>query len=147
MLFSIFLGLATSWHIWLNLRLIWSLVVVWDTSNSSSNGVERKKLIIVNRQVRKGVVDLPWEITFEIMSRLPIESILRCRVVCKTWHTATRDPCFIKKFRNSNYQTIHLILKEPWIKNHLVWLDIEEQKPRQIPIDNMLTKFVQRFTL
>ncbi|OVA11937.1 F-box domain [Macleaya cordata] len=37
---------------------------------------------------------LPAEITLEIFSRLSVESVLECRLVCKTWLTLLRDPSF-----------------------------------------------------
>ena len=91
-------------------------------------------------QASKGTVDLPMEIISEILCRLPIESILTCKVVCKTWYGVTRDPCFVNKLCNSHFQPTRLILK-PWpcedisdASSHLVLVDIEEHKARRIPI-------------
>ncbi|XP_024986394.1 F-box/kelch-repeat protein At3g23880 isoform X2 [Cynara cardunculus var. scolymus] len=36
------------------------------------------------------------EIVVEILSRLPVESLLRCRSVCKLWRSLISDPHFIK---------------------------------------------------
>ncbi|PSR96590.1 F-box protein [Actinidia chinensis var. chinensis] len=90
----------------------------------------------------KGTVDLPMEIISEILCRLPIESILTCQFVCKTWYGVTRDPCFVNK--HSHFQPTQLILK-PWpcedisdASSHLVLVDIEEHKARRIPIEKSL---------
>ncbi|XVF38114.1 hypothetical protein REPUB_Repub20aG0070600 [Reevesia pubescens] len=40
---------------------------------------------------------LPQEIIVEILSNLPVESLLRFRCVCKSWKSLTIDPFFIKK--------------------------------------------------
>ncbi|XP_057466263.1 F-box protein At5g49610-like [Actinidia eriantha] len=95
-------------------------------------------------QASKGAVDLPMEIISEILCRLPIESILTCKVVCKTWYGVTRDPCFVNKLCNSHFQPTRLILK-PWpcedisdASSHLVLVDAEEHKARRIPIEKSL---------
>ncbi|KAJ4960912.1 hypothetical protein NE237_020822 [Protea cynaroides] len=41
------------------------------------------------------MMNLPREIIFEIWSRLPIESVLRCRCVCKLWAILGHDSTFI----------------------------------------------------
>ncbi|CAI9784455.1 unnamed protein product [Fraxinus pennsylvanica] len=38
---------------------------------------------------------LPEEITIEILSRLPVKSLLRFKCVCKTWFSIIQDPKFI----------------------------------------------------
>ncbi|XP_026439281.1 F-box protein At3g07870-like [Papaver somniferum] len=40
------------------------------------------------------VNSLPSEITIEILSRLPTDSILQCRLVCKTWRKILLHPSF-----------------------------------------------------
>ncbi|KAL5725013.1 hypothetical protein ACHQM5_008210 [Ranunculus cassubicifolius] len=41
-------------------------------------------------------LDLPNEITGQILSRLDIKDLLRCQTVCKSWYNVTRDLYFIK---------------------------------------------------
>ncbi|XP_058217046.1 F-box protein At3g08750-like [Rhododendron vialii] len=41
--------------------------------------------------------DLPFEITTEILSRLPVKSLLRFKSVCKTWYDLIKNPDFISK--------------------------------------------------
>ncbi|XP_052179616.1 F-box protein At5g49610-like isoform X2 [Diospyros lotus] len=74
---------------------------------------------------------------FEILHKLPIESILTCRAVCKTWKDHIRDPWFIEEVGNSCHQSMRLILKS-LPGSHLTLLDIEGCRTRQIPIDEML---------
>ncbi|KAJ0818342.1 putative F-box domain-containing protein [Helianthus annuus] len=42
------------------------------------------------------VPPLLQEIIVEILSRLPVESLLRCRSVCKSWYSLISDPHFVK---------------------------------------------------
>ncbi|XP_058214496.1 F-box/kelch-repeat protein At3g23880-like [Rhododendron vialii] len=41
--------------------------------------------------------DLPSEMTIEILSRLPVKSLLRFKSVCKTWYDLIETPDFISK--------------------------------------------------
>ncbi|KAF5195525.1 hypothetical protein FRX31_014892 [Thalictrum thalictroides] len=38
---------------------------------------------------------LPWETIFEILLRLPVESLIQCKLVCKNWYAIIKDPQFI----------------------------------------------------
>ncbi|KAF8679389.1 hypothetical protein HU200_045732 [Digitaria exilis] len=38
---------------------------------------------------------LPWDITTDILGRLPAKSVFRCRGVCKAWRDITIDPGFL----------------------------------------------------
>lgn len=102
---------------------------------------KRKSLTNCNDQLNRVVVDLPEEMVSDILSRLPIELILICRIVCKRWYAMTREPSFINKLSNSRYQPTRLILKSLGnidTPNHLLLLNIEEHKTRHIPIEKML---------
>ncbi|GFZ12173.1 hypothetical protein Acr_23g0005580 [Actinidia rufa] len=96
-----------------------------------------------NGPVRREIVDLPLEMISEILSKLPTESILICRAVCKTWYDVSKDRCFINKLDNSQYQPTRLLLK-PQVgrdinaPSYLVLVDIEKGKARQIPLDKMI---------
>nr|GEY31915.1 hypothetical protein [Tanacetum cinerariifolium] len=59
----------------------------------------------------------PLEITQEIMLKLPVESLLRCKSVCKEWYTLISDQHFIKSHytlsfgtNNINYQQHHRLI-------------------------------------
>ncbi|OVA09216.1 F-box domain [Macleaya cordata] len=55
-----------------------------------------KKQKKIWRRVQKGSMEnlLPAEITLDIFSRLPAESVLECKRVCKTWRTLLCDTHF-----------------------------------------------------
>uniref|UniRef100_A0A5B7BYK1 F-box domain-containing protein n=1 Tax=Davidia involucrata TaxID=16924 RepID=A0A5B7BYK1_DAVIN len=54
---------------------------------------------------------LPGEIVVDILSRLPIKSLMRCRCVCKPWRNLTYDPRFIHYHLNrSSHKNPNLIL-------------------------------------
>ncbi|XP_025825341.1 uncharacterized protein LOC112900747 [Panicum hallii] len=44
---------------------------------------------------RRPAADLPEDVHAEILVRLPAESVLRFRSVCKAWHRITSDPRFL----------------------------------------------------
>ncbi|KAK9283366.1 hypothetical protein L1049_011608 [Liquidambar formosana] len=52
---------------------------------------------------------LPKDICMEILSRLPVKSLLRFRCVCKSWCALTKDPIFIDK---------HLLLNRATLSNN-----------------------------
>ncbi|MBA0842037.1 hypothetical protein Goarm_001886 [Gossypium armourianum] len=47
--------------------------------------------------------DLPRELFLEILLRLPAESLMRCKYVCKYWHSLITNPKFIQLHLNYNY--------------------------------------------
>ncbi|KAI3862421.1 hypothetical protein MKX03_013664, partial [Papaver bracteatum] len=54
-----------------------------------------KRKCKVRQHIYVSIVNrLPSEIAIEILSRLPIDSILQCRLVCKTWRKLLRHPSF-----------------------------------------------------
>ncbi|GMP40608.1 hypothetical protein CsSME_00010984 [Camellia sinensis var. sinensis] len=42
----------------------------------------------------RSIFDLPGHIITDILSRLPIKTIIHCRCVCRTWHSLVLDPHF-----------------------------------------------------
>lgn len=40
--------------------------------------------------------ELPGHVTLEILLKLPIEALIRCRYVCKSWRDLLLDPSFTK---------------------------------------------------
>ncbi|XVE49924.1 hypothetical protein DITRI_Ditri01bG0120900 [Diplodiscus trichospermus] len=42
----------------------------------------------------ENILKLPSQITVEILSRLPVKTIIQCKTVCKAWHNVLLDPCF-----------------------------------------------------
>ncbi|XP_050212532.1 putative F-box protein At3g16210 [Mercurialis annua] len=46
---------------------------------------------------------LPEEVLVQILSRLPVQSILRCTCVCKLWNFIIKNPHFISTFSSNNH--------------------------------------------
>ncbi|XP_058217042.1 uncharacterized protein LOC131327940 [Rhododendron vialii] len=55
---------------------------------------------------------LPFEITIEILSRLPVKSLLRCKSVCKNWYDLIKTPHFISKHLQTHSTRNHTPLLE-----------------------------------
>ncbi|KAM3269400.1 hypothetical protein P3S67_030282 [Capsicum chacoense] len=58
-------------------------------------------------------MDLPSVAMLEILSRLSIKSIFRCKTICKLWHRLlTSDPLFVNMYhtRLSNFPSILLLI-------------------------------------
>ncbi|KAF5751171.1 hypothetical protein HS088_TW02G00181 [Tripterygium wilfordii] len=57
---------------------------------------------------------VPQEVLFEILLRVPVKSLLRCRCVCKSWYSLISNPDFISNHtkRTALYSTnTHLVLR------------------------------------
>ena len=64
---------------------------------------QRKKArppVILRRRTNR---DLPDEIVLEILTRLPVKSLLRFRCVCKSWYSSIANPNFISTHFNNNH--------------------------------------------
>ncbi|XAR49259.1 hypothetical protein NMG60_11032388 [Bertholletia excelsa] len=57
-------------------------------------------------------VHLPSEILTEILSRLPVKTLIRFTSVCKSWYCLIKDPSFIMTHLNhsSSYNTGNLLI-------------------------------------
>ncbi|XP_059315914.1 F-box protein At3g07870-like [Lycium ferocissimum] len=57
----------------------------------------------IRRMNEVTIMDLPRVIMAEILSRLPIKPIFRCKTVCKLWyHLLTSDPLFVKMYHTKS---------------------------------------------
>lgn len=54
-----------------------------------------------------GVSALPDEIIADVLSRLPVKSLMRFRCVCKSWRTLISNPQFIKMHLNRVNQDVN----------------------------------------
>jgi len=61
---------------------------------------------------RREMLILPQELIAEILSLLPVESLVRFQCVSKAWFSLINDPYFIKMHLHTNRQRIFLIGKE-----------------------------------
>ncbi|KAL8488523.1 hypothetical protein ACS0TY_024704 [Phlomoides rotata] len=55
--------------------------------------------------------DIPSEVFWEILLRLPAESVLRFKVVCKSWRRIIDDPSFIKAHTNNKLYSHTLLVR------------------------------------
>ncbi|XP_059643037.1 putative F-box protein At3g16210 isoform X2 [Cornus florida] len=103
---------------------------------------KRRSSTSFNGQVGKGVVDLPLEIISDILTRLPIESILACKLVCKNWYDLTRDPAFVhlQLSRSPTRFVIDPALSRVANDFYLLLLDAEEPKVKRFPIERKVLK-------
>ncbi|PHU02135.1 hypothetical protein BC332_27386 [Capsicum chinense] len=57
------------------------------------------------------IMDLLRVIMVEILARLPIKSIFRCKIVCKSWyHLLTSNPLFVKKYQKRSFSFPSILL-------------------------------------
>ncbi|KAJ4958744.1 hypothetical protein NE237_025855 [Protea cynaroides] len=77
----------------------------------------------------KEVKHLPCEIVSEILSRLPIESIMQFMSVCKSWFSLIEDPSFVKlQLKRAKSRPHRLILWSNQVrKNWLLLLDKDKE--------------------
>ncbi|KAL6603336.1 hypothetical protein ACP70R_043697 [Stipagrostis hirtigluma subsp. patula] len=64
----------------------------------------KRKRTIVQQQTTPELLD---EIVFEILIRLPVQSLSRFRSVCKAWHAIISDPAFIRAHLQCSKQKQH----------------------------------------
>ncbi|XVF78179.1 hypothetical protein PTKIN_Ptkin14bG0109000 [Pterospermum kingtungense] len=59
---------------------------------------------------------LPVELILEILVKLPVKSLVKCRSVCKTWNNLITNPCFISTHLQTSLSKTpshgHLVLKD-----------------------------------
>ncbi|XP_076891861.1 F-box protein CPR1-like [Bidens hawaiensis] len=48
------------------------------------------------KRIKTLQTNLPTDIAAELLLRLPVESVLRCKSVCKSWYSLIYDPQFVK---------------------------------------------------
>ncbi|XVE80194.1 hypothetical protein DITRI_Ditri14bG0120100 [Diplodiscus trichospermus] len=93
---------------------------------------------------------LPLEVILEILKRLPVKSLVRCRSVCKTWNSLINNPSFISTHLQSalSEPDSHLfflkLLKDDKEKYFLHFDndDFDEFKQLHFPFNGCLPSFV-----
>lgn len=93
-------------------------------------------------EIRTTIFDMPPEIVADFMSRLPIESILACKLVCSKWYSTTNDPYFIKLqlARSSSNRLLLLPVQNKesnFPRDHIPLVNIYERITRRIPVFKM----------
>ncbi|KAE8709289.1 PTB domain-containing engulfment adapter protein 1 isoform 1 [Hibiscus syriacus] len=78
-----------------------------------------------HRQTKSGMETLPGEIIVDILSRLPITSLVQFKFVCKGWRALAQDPVFAADMCRTHTANTCLILHCDFpIKNHLYFVDL-----------------------
>jgi F-box interacting protein len=80
---------------------------------------------------------LPWHVVLEIMLKVPIEGLMRCRYVCKAWHELLLDPSFAKLYHGGSSAPTVVVLLQSSLFPHgnsgaLYLIDPQEQEPSTI---------------
>ncbi|PIA27937.1 hypothetical protein AQUCO_07400047v1 [Aquilegia coerulea] len=87
---------------------------------------------------------LPWETIFEILLRLPVRSLIECKLVCKTWYAIIKDPRFIDLHLSQSIARHYVLLTwilqdtKPTLQIHSL-VEEEEYKWRASLFDMGLT--------
>ncbi|KAJ4838867.1 hypothetical protein Tsubulata_010903 [Turnera subulata] len=100
---------------------------------------KRRRVSSCNVDAQKQPV-FPVEIFCEILARLPVESILRCRSVCRSWLSMIRSSFFINLQQNiSNDKPPQFIVQSQSSAdmNNLYLLDMGRCKLREIRLENI----------
>ncbi|KAF8020000.1 hypothetical protein BT93_G0633 [Corymbia citriodora subsp. variegata] len=102
-------------------------------------------LDICNHKLRsssgnESILYLSPEITTEILCKLPIDSVLRCRCVCKAWCYLTKSPAFIEQLLSSNVEKPPSLILEPNCAENdstqpFLFVHIGGRRVRQVCID------------
>ncbi|KAF5181355.1 hypothetical protein FRX31_029061 [Thalictrum thalictroides] len=66
------------------------------TADVYSNKTEKNVNVVGGYELKLGLLLLfPTDIILDILSRLPVEDLIRGRIICKSWYKLTKDPQFI----------------------------------------------------
>ncbi|KAJ9551649.1 hypothetical protein OSB04_015694 [Centaurea solstitialis] len=81
------------------------------------------------RLIHSSMEELPAELTIDILSRLPVKTIIRCKIVCKKWWNLVNDSSFVNLHLSKSHPTGLVIhrrkdYKDPGI---LEWVEIEDK--------------------
>ncbi|KAK3022812.1 hypothetical protein RJ639_047061 [Escallonia herrerae] len=101
----------------------------------------KRKFIKCDPQLESRIDNLMAGVFSDILSRLPLESILVCKLVCKSWYAAIKDPAFIGVHLRRSKSRLIIVpqgrkeISEATICIRLV--DVEERVTRRIPIHKM----------
>ncbi|CAM8908728.1 unnamed protein product [Rhodiola kirilowii] len=80
--------------------------------------------------------NLPKDIILDILSRLPVRSLIRFRCVCKSWAALTLNPNFITKHHNRATEQLIVHTKRSFdSKHHAVTMILRTNKKRNDGID------------
>ena len=102
-----------------------------------------------NKRTMRSFSEFPKELTLEIFSRLPVQSLLICKVVCKRWNAAIAEPVLATmQLANAADQSLCLVLHSEFPKFVLYNVFVsnlgcpnKEWKRLEIPFRQILSSF------
>ncbi|KAJ9551940.1 hypothetical protein OSB04_015985 [Centaurea solstitialis] len=76
--------------------------------------------------INSAVENLPLDVTVDILSRLPVKTIIHCKCVCKKWHNLVNDSYFINLHfsRSPSGFMAHHVTLDGSISGMLKWVEI-----------------------
>lgn len=82
------------------------------------------------------MANLPEDVLIEILSRLPVKSLIRFRRVCKIWYDLLKSLNFISKhIKNYNVNHSHLVVKR---NDHQTWyMFLDEMLENNLSYENL----------
>lgn len=91
---------------------------------------------------------LPWEMTAEILCRLPVKDLFRYRCVAKLWRSLIDGQDFMKKHLNHSLETNsnHGLILRNRSHQDFSWVDLDKLDCAAVKIPNPVTKIGKRTT-
>ncbi|PIA63207.1 hypothetical protein AQUCO_00200906v1 [Aquilegia coerulea] len=116
--------------------------IVGLSSENSSDATNSRMYKDGNRNKTKVVPSLLPEIIQDILSRLPIEDVMRSKIICKDWYALTKDPHFIHMHFSRALSCPPRILLEPLIGGQVRSLYLIDRKDgmwisREISVESL----------
>ncbi|XP_059650935.1 F-box/kelch-repeat protein At3g23880-like isoform X2 [Cornus florida] len=93
---------------------------------------------------------LPLDMVMDILTRLPVKTLIRCSCVCKSWYYLVTNPSFITKHLNTNNKNNLLLIRrcsiKALVKEHYSVLRCENKilcdyAEFEIPVYGFLNKY------
>ncbi|KAJ9551825.1 LOW QUALITY PROTEIN: hypothetical protein OSB04_015870 [Centaurea solstitialis] len=103
---------------------MWYVVVGASPEKSSEKMTGRRKSL--RSGIDPSMEDLPAELTIDILSRLPVKTVIHCKCVCKKWRNLVLDSSFVN-LHLSRSPTGLLFQQRVSGPGILKWVEIEEK--------------------
>ncbi|KAE8720282.1 F-box protein [Hibiscus syriacus] len=95
-----------------------------------------------HRQTATGMETLPGEIVVDVLSRLPITSLVQFKFVCKGWRALAQDPVLAADMCRTRTGNTCLILHCDFpIKNHLYFVDLSPNNQEKDKVKRLYVPF------
>ncbi|XP_039049097.1 F-box protein At3g07870-like [Hibiscus syriacus] len=94
------------------------------------------------RRTKPGMETLPGEIVVDILSRLPITSLVQFKFVCKGWRALAQDPLLVADMCKTHTTNPCLILHSDFpIRNHLYFVDLSPNSQDKDKVKRLYVPF------